>query len=130
MISVELARRLLSAGLVWEPQAGDRFVVPDRGMNDEVFYISELTVDVHQFPTGRVVAFNGTTEWAMDSVELTDALWLPGESRLREELGDRFDSLRRDGDDWLVVLGPDLREFRHPDAESAYALALLDVLDF
>lgn len=130
MISVELARRLLSAGLVWEPQAGDRFVVPDRGMNDEVFYISELTVDVHQFPTGRVVAFNGTTEWAMDSVELTDALWLPGESRLREELGDRFDSLRRDGDDWVVVLGPDRREFRHPDAESAYALALLEVLDF
>jgi len=145
VITIELARRLLAGGLVWEPAPGDRFVVPDRGMDDEVFVVSQMTIEVHDRPEGRLIGFNGTTEWALDSLELTDVLWLPWEGRLREELGDRFGGLYPDGDDWVVTVLPALKtlgpkgvagdgdiatEHRHPDAECAYALAVLDVLDF
>ncbi|WP_029137650.1 hypothetical protein [Nakamurella lactea] len=145
MITIELARRLLAGGLVWEPSPGDRFVVPDRGMDDEVFVVSQMTVEVHDRPEGRLIGFNGTTEWALDSLALTDVLWLPWEGRLREELGDRFGGLYPDGDDWVVTVLPALKtlgpkgvageghiatEHRHPDAECAYALAVLEVLDF
>jgi len=152
MITVELAGRLLAAGLVWDPVAGDRFVVPGRGMDDEVFVVSQMTVDVHEFPQGRVIGFNGTTEWAMDSLELTEVLWMPAEGRLRAELGWRFGGLRRDGQDWVVTVLPAGRraadvpagstdataatngavstEHRHTDPECAYALAVLEVLDF
>lgn len=115
-------------------------------MDDEVFVVSQMVVDVHEFPAGRVIGFNGTTEWALDSLELTEVLWLPGETRLREELGDRFGGLRRDGEDWLVTVLPPLRgsdgglersaelpaatEHRNIDPECAYALAMLEVLDF
>lgn len=138
MITLELARRLLAGGLVWEPVYGDRFVVPGRDMDDEVFVVSQMTVDVHQSSGGRVIGFNGTTEWALDSLELTETLWLPAEGQLREELGDRFGGLRRDGPDWVVTVLPPVRsdgvaeptEHRHPDPGCAYALAVLDILDF
>jgi len=138
MITLGLARRLLAGGLVWEPVYGDRFVVPGRDMDDEVFVVSQMTVDVHQSSGGRVIGFNGTTEWALDSLELTETLWLPAEGRLREELGERFGGLRRDGQDWVLMVLPPAdsdgeagpTEHRHPDAECAYALAVLEVLDF
>jgi hypothetical protein len=31
------------------------------------FVLSDMTVDLHEFPGGSVVGFNGTTEWALDS---------------------------------------------------------------
>ena len=64
MISIELAGRLRTAGLAWTPAAGDRFVIADREMDDEVFVVSELTIEVHDAPTGRLFRFIGTTEWA------------------------------------------------------------------
>ena len=54
MLTIELARRLSDAGLRWEPVSGDRFVVPVSGMEEDVFVISEITVDVHHFATGDV----------------------------------------------------------------------------
>ena len=41
MVTVELARRLRDAGLRWQPQRGDAFVIPDRDMDDDVFVLSE-----------------------------------------------------------------------------------------
>ena len=67
-----------AAGLTWEPAAGDRFVVPGRGIDDEAFVLSDMTVEVHDLPTGRIIGFNGTTEWALDSLELDEVVWLPG----------------------------------------------------
>ena len=37
--------------------------------------------------TGDVIGFNGTTEWALDSIELDHVLWLPREDQLRELMG-------------------------------------------
>ena len=54
MISVDLARSLRDAGLRWSPAAGDRFVVADRNMDDEVFVLSDMTVEVRtSSPPGR-----------------------------------------------------------------------------
>ena len=90
MLSVSLARALRDAGLDWTPARGDHFVMPDRGMDGEVFVLSDMTIEVNHFPGGPVIGFNGTTEWALDSVDQREALWLPGEHQLRERLGDAF----------------------------------------
>jgi hypothetical protein len=130
VISVPLARALRDAGLVWTPGAGDRFVVADRDMDDQVFVLSDLTVEVRHFPTGPVIAFNGTTEWALDSLDQNDALWLPAEHQLRDLLGDAFAGLAPTGDGYRVTLRVDGTtsgfDGRHP--AEAYAMALLHLL--
>jgi hypothetical protein len=131
MITVELALRLRTAGLGWKPASGDRFVIPGREMDAEVFVVSELTIDVHQAPTGPLIRFNGTTEWALDSVPQEAVVWLPREGQLREALGARFRRLEPIGDGFAVVIERrDGAEERHVDldAERAYARALLSVL--
>ncbi|HZG91894.1 MAG TPA: hypothetical protein VEZ42_16905 [Pseudonocardia sp.] len=130
MLGVELAARLRAAGLAWTPAPGDRFVIADRDMDDEVFVVSELTIDVHEAPTGRLFRFNGTTEWALDSVEQEAVLWLPREGQLRAALGDRFRRLEPVGDGFAVVVDGPGGEQRHVDvdAERAYARAVLSVL--
>ena len=124
MLRLDLARELTTHCLVWWPQRGDRFVVRDRDMDEEVFVVSDLTVDVQEAPSGLVLGFNGTTEWALDSVKTDQVLWLPREDQLREALGDRLSRLERADGGWSVVL-VDGRSFPDPDVESAYARALL-----
>ena len=94
LLSVDTAGRLRAAGLVWHPAAGDRFVLAGRDMDADVFVVSDMVADVHHFPSGPVIGFNGTVEWALDSVEAEEALWLPGEDQLRRLLGGTFRSLR------------------------------------
>lgn len=136
MISLSLARRLREVGLVWTPRAGDRFVVetqtidPQSGERD-VFYLADMTVEVHQFVAGTVIGFNGTTEWALDSVEIEDTLWLPREDQLRAELGGAFVGLALSGDGYTVTVeikGTELG-FSALDVEDAYGRALLRVLE-
>jgi len=73
-------------------------------MDDDVFVLSHMVIDVHEFPGGRVIGFNGTVEWALDSIEQEAALWMPAEDQLRERLGDAFIHLSRDGDRYRVQL--------------------------
>ncbi|PZS34487.1 MAG: pilus assembly protein CpaE [Pseudonocardiales bacterium] len=131
MIYVSTARRLRDIGVRWNPTDGDRFVVADRDMDDEVFVLSTMTVEVHDLPQGTVIGFNGTTEWALDSVENSDAVWLPREGQLREMLGATFRSLSRDQDKWRVdfAIGQRAMTVLHEDAEEAYGVALLALLD-
>ena len=127
MLRLDLARALLEDGLAWSPTRGDRFVVPDRDMDDEVFVVSDFTVEVHEAPSGLVLGFNGTTEWALDSLRSTQVLWLPREDQLRELLGPRFLRLEATSSGWSVVVAEGLEEraFSDGDVESAYAQALL-----
>ena len=104
MISVALARKLRDGGLRWDPAPGDRFVVADRDMDDEMFTLSDMTVEVHEFPTGKVIGFNGTVEWALDSIEEQNSVWLPSEAQLRERLGGTFRRLSRREDGWQVEI--------------------------
>lgn len=131
VITLELARALRDAGLRWVPAAGDRFIVVDRGMDSDVFVVADMTVEVHRPPTpggDTVIGFNGTTEWALDSVDQTDAVWLPAEEQLRTALADAFRRLeRRADDDWAVthaVAGDD-RVTTAATPADAYAAALL-----
>ena len=132
MISVGLARELRSAGVRWEPRAGDRFVVDQPEMTGSVFWVSDFTVDVHRFGDQQVLGFNGTTEWALDSIEVVNCIWLPREDQLRELLGTLLVRLEqgRDGT-WSVtsrVAGSE-QTVSDPDVEHAYARALLAALN-
>jgi hypothetical protein len=127
MITVELASEvgawLAARGLAWVPAAGDRFHVPDREL-DQVFVISDMTIETAQLPSGLMIRFNGTTEWALDSIEADEVVWLPREDQLRDLLGDTFMALARADEGWAVTLADGTR-VAHADAECAYALAVL-----
>jgi len=150
MISAHLALALRDAGLRWHPAAGDRFVIPQPELIGELFTLSEMTIEAREYPTGTILGFNGTTEWAMDSVAQEEALWMPREDQLREKLGGTFVSLVRaegrsaprhastsadaptDGSVWEVTtLTGDAHEVAHraPDPADAYALALLALIE-
>jgi hypothetical protein len=131
MISTELARALHDSGLEWHPAVGDAFRIDRIEVDAEVFYLSDMTVEAHELPTGIQLGFNGTTEWALDSVAIEDALWLPSESQLRELLGAAFVGLEYDGVVFRVRarIAADPREFGAEVAEDAYARALLTILD-
>ena len=130
VLSVALARALRDAGLQWKPARGDSFVMPDREMDSDVFVLSDMTIEIHQFPAGPVIGFNGTTEWALDSIEQSEALWVPAEHQLRELLGDAFAGLAPTGDGYRVTLRLDGATSGHDgnDAADAYGHALLHLL--
>ena len=131
MITRELAEQLAAGGLPWLPVAGDRFMVPDRDLDDEVFVVSGMAIEVRQLPTGIAeMRFNGTVEWALDSIDQDEVVWLPREEQLRDALGPRLDRLERlDGatGGYAVVLTDGTRTV-DIDPERAYARALLSVL--
>lgn len=128
MISVELARALRDAGLTWTPRQGDVFVVPERDLDDHVFVLSDMVIQQQEVADGPpILAFNGTTEWALDSLESRDAVWLPREDQLRDLLGDTFGSLERTGGPvggYAVALADGSRHV-DVDPADAYARALL-----
>lgn len=131
MISTGLARRLRDAGLRWSPRSGDRFHIDRRELDADVFTVSELTIEAHDYPSGTVLGFNGTTEWALDSVDLDDTLWLPHEDQLRDLLRGAFRSLDAIDEGYRVTIDFDgaLTRVESVSAPEAYGLALLALLD-
>lgn len=129
MIDLSLALQLRDAGLVWRPAPGDRFVVTATEMIDDLLYLSDMVIQPRELETGTIFAFNGTTEWALDSVAQERTVWLPHEGQLRTALGDAFGSLTR-SDGYTVGAVVDGREvqFHDHDPENAYARALVAVL--
>ncbi|MFS0893059.1 pilus assembly protein CpaE [Microbacterium sp. 179-I 3D3 NHS] len=135
MITRELAVALRDAGLGWHPAEGDRFQLdlPDDvelEAEADVFTVSEMTIEARQTPSGTDLAFNGTTEWALDAVTLADAVWLPREDQLRDLLRKTFRSLRRLDDTFRVeieIAGVALA-YEHPDPAEAYGRALLELI--
>jgi hypothetical protein len=130
MISVDLATNLREAGLQWVPANGDRFHIPDRGMDHHVFSISEMTIGVDDSPGGRQIRFNGAVEWALDAIQQKEVVWLPSESQLRDRLGASFRSLTADEEGYVCAVSFDgeLNTYRADTPEDAYGLALLDLL--
>ncbi len=131
MITVDLARSLVVGGVLWQPQPGDRFTIDRPNVVGEIFWISELTIDVLTYHGQPLLGFNGTTEWALDSVTLDVALWLPREDQLRELLGARFAALEATPPEWTVRLHAGdtvTADFVDPDVECAYARAVLAIV--
>ena len=103
--------------------------MPDRGF-EAPFIVSEMVIEVRDLPSGRLIRFNGTTEWALDSFSAEDVLWVPWEHQLRDLLRERFAALERvpgEIEGYAVVLTDGSR---HVDVEPerAYVQALLAVL--
>ncbi|MDO5736596.1 MAG: pilus assembly protein CpaE [Propionibacteriaceae bacterium] len=130
MIDLSLAIELRESGFMWHPQAGDRFTVTAPEMADDVFHIADMVVEERKLGTGTIFAFNGTTEWALDSVDQDKTVWLPGETHLRAALGTAFRALARRDEQYSVSV--DIQDEEHvftdADVENAYAYALLAVL--
>ena len=136
MIDIELARRLKRAGLEWQPSERDCFMVPDRGMDDQVFVVNRLTTLIQSYHGQPTVTFHGTSEWALDDVLLTEVIWLPSESQLRETIAGRIGPdaplrLDRTARGYRCQIGDAdrLLEFDAAQAEDAYALGLLALLE-
>jgi len=129
VISRDLATRL-APHLTWTPQNADQFFIPRPEIADSVFCVSDMVVELVVRDGESRFHFNGTVEWALDSVELTEVVWLPREEQLRELLGDYFLSLDSSGDGFVVtVSGPGKAHHTQPRAEAAdaYGHALLYV---
>ena len=133
VISLDLAERLERAGVAWDPEHGDRFMVRERDLDEMVFVVSDMVVEVHDLPTGALLGFNGTTEWALDSVQQREALWLPREDQLREVLGEAFIGLEyipgeTPGYAVSMLVGDSEERFVDIDVAAAYARAALAFL--
>ena len=131
-IPLTLARALHDAGLAWHPAQGDRFHIPDRDLDHLTFAISDMVVELRDTigGHGRELAFNGTVEWALDSIMKTDVVWLPTEAQLREALGDDFIALHPEGHGMACVarIAGAPRTFVADTATEAYGHALLTLL--
>jgi hypothetical protein len=124
VLTAATARRLKDAGLTWSPASGDRFLIADRGMDEDVFVVSEMVVEQFHGAAGPLLRFHGTTEWALDYVLVSQVLWLPREDQLRDALGEAFVALARVGPEWVVTTA-DGEAHRAEDPEEAYAAAWL-----
>ena len=135
MISSQLAAALRNAGLRWSPAKGDWFVIPDHGLDGLEFVVSDMVIETRRMAFDReMLAFNGTTEWAMDTLAASDALWLPREDQLRALLGEAFIGLEHlpgetPGYAVSVLVGDSEERFVDVDVEAAYARAALALLE-
>ncbi len=130
-LSIDLARALRESGLVWEPRNGDLFHIPDRGFDGQLFSVSEMAVNVRTVRGQPELAFNGTVEWALDSIRTTEVVWVPTERQLRSALGRAFIALYADeGDTFACVarIGEIPTTFVGTSASDAYGRALLALL--
>jgi len=136
VISSELALRLKQAGLAWQPVERDFFMMPEHNLDEQVFVVSALPALVQNFHSEMSITFHGSIEWALDYVLLSEAVWLPAETQMRALLSDAIGvdaPLRLDrtavGYRVQIASDADLLDFDASDAENAYALALLHVLE-
>lgn len=138
MLSLTTAQRLKAAGLTWTPAKNDFFVVPERGLDDVVFVISDMTVLVELLKGQLAVTFHGTVEWALDHILIAELVWLPTEAQLRELLEQRLlgeppPALRLtstpDGYWCEIRFREQVLLFEAFGASEAYATALLYVLE-
>ena len=130
MISRELAVRL-APHVSWTPANGDTFFIPRPEIAESVFIVSDMVVELVVSGGESRFHFNGTVEWALDSVESDGVVWLPREDQLREMLGDHFLSLDSSAGGFVVtVSGPEKAYHTEAelDAADAYARAALYVL--
>jgi len=139
MISLASAQALKAAGLQWQPANLDFFAIPERGMDERVFVISDLLATVDVIQGRRVVAFQGASEWALDNLAIGEVIWLPREEQLHAllesallEHGSAGVRVRLDGGlngyNCTIILKDEPYSFHASQAVEAYALALLHLL--
>lgn len=134
MLDSGMALQLKQAGLQWQPAERDVFMLPDSELG--VFTVSDRTTLIQQINGQWMVTFHGVVEWALDSVLLSEVVWLPTETQLREaiqlRLGGVAPAVTLQWNDagyrcTLHHLGK-AHTFAQPTAEDTYAQALLFLL--
>lgn len=137
MISLDLARQLKAAGLVWRANTNDFFTIPDRGMEDRFFVLADLQAQLGIFRGWPVVTFHGTAEWALDYILTSEVVWMPREEQLRSALlallsnevnSKIFLSLNNNSCSCSVPWQGEMKQFDAPSAADAYGKALLFLL--
>lgn len=131
MISQYLATALKEAGLAWDPGGHDRFVIPERDLDGDVFSINDLSIEVQELAGRPSIMFNGTVEWALDWIHTGDVVWLPTEEQLRAALGSAFVALEASDEGFRCVIRMDgsTESFEAVTAVDAYGYALLASLE-
>jgi hypothetical protein len=137
MIKLSTARLLKTSGLNWIPSNHDFFALPDRGMDDLVFVISDIMSFVEVRSNQPMVTFHGTNEWALDYLLTSEVIWLPTEAQLRSAIVHRLVNLdgfsliltsTQKGNSCQINYQGKSYTFDDPEASEAYAAALLHVL--
>lgn len=137
MIDLETAVKLKEAGLSWRPSLYDFFALPDRQMDEKIFVVSDMLVTVEMLQGRQVVSFQGASEWALDSLVTSEAVWLPSEEQLRQSLEALLIQLGRpelklisgiSGCTCEVNFRGKLLQFDGRTGSQAYASALLHIL--
>jgi hypothetical protein len=138
MISLALATQLKEAGLVWHTTVHDFFAIPDRDLDSRVFVLSDMMATMEVLRGWPAVVFHGTSEWALDYLLTHDAVWLPTEEQLREQLeaevkvrNGRFHQLMRVAEGYAckLSLANDSLNFLANSPSEAYGQALLHLLN-
>lgn len=137
MVSLTTARRLKNAGLNWIPALHDFFAIPDRGLDDKVFVISDVMAHIEVRNNLQMVTFQGAVEWALDFLLASEVIWLPTEAQLRMAIM----RLLIDTDQKPLILTSSRGGYRceasyggvslaaeSPEASEAYAEVLLQIL--
>lgn len=137
MISLSLAKELKQTGLTWHPQLHDFFAIPGTELEDRIFVVSDMMIDVQQLFGQQMITFNGAVEWSLDHVLVADTVWMPAEAQLRRALEERllveeqpaiefassFDTYR-----CRIRFLATIQEFEAQKAGDAYGRALLYLL--
>ena len=137
MISLSTARKLKQAGLDWQPKLNDFFAIPERDLDERVFVIADMLSTIELLQDNQVVSFQGASEWALDSLVLSEVVWMPSEEQLRLALEEALLKRKRFGLRLVANLGgyrcevpgdQEWQDFEASSAEEAYAAALLSLL--
>ena len=137
MLSIATAQDLSEAGLSWSPAPFDFFAIPNMGLDERIFVISEMPAAIAKIQGRSMVTFDGAAEWALDYVASGEVLWLPTEEQLRTLVAAR---LGADADPALTLVTTSDRcrceirwqgralSFEAANGSEAYAAALLELL--
>jgi len=137
MISIPLALELRDSGLAWEPKLHDFFTIPNTSLDKRIFVVNDMMIDVQQLFGRQIITFNGAVEWSLDYITIAEALWIPTEAQLRENLLQHAQrlaiphvTLTAAIDECICKLKSTSRQMSFVDANAsdAYAQALLYLL--
>lgn len=132
MLTLSLALQLKKAGLEWQPELHDTFAIPDRGLDDRRFVLTEVMAYTELFRGSAFVTFHGTAEWALDYILQTEAIWIPSETQLRRLIASHASELllerTPEGYECRVQHNGQRLTFSAEDACEAYGSALLQIL--
>jgi hypothetical protein len=138
MVSLELAQQLKEAGLVWQATTHDFFAIPERGMDEQVFVVTDVMAYLELLKGWPVVTFHGTAEWALDYILTAEVIWLPTETQIRAQLEEALLgetelklvlTLQHPGYLCDIIYEGQPHNFSGPTASEAYGLALLHILE-